>query len=170
MYVNVRAMIERVVNGELQLYLQIRDKPNQPKAWELPGGQLEEYESMIDGLKREVREETGLELTRIAGKDTYLQVRTNTGLLEGIQPFAVYQTLEGPIDSMGVYFRCEAKGTALQSGDQARDGRWIPVKELKQMAEQDSESFSWIDSVGIQLYLQSEDVKPVQQLEKGDLR
>jgi hypothetical protein len=71
---------------------------------------------------------------------------------------------------MGVYFRCEAKGTALQSGDQARDGRWIPVKELKQMAEQDSESFSWIDSVGIQLYLQSEDVKPVQQLEKGDLR
>ncbi|TKJ93358.1 phosphohydrolase [Paenibacillus sp. CFBP13512] len=155
MYVNVRAIIEKAVNGESQLYLQIRDKPGQPKVWELPGGQLEEYESMIDGLIREIKEESGLKLTQIEGEKDYLKVRTDTGVVEIIQPFAVYQTTEGPIDSMGVYFRCTAEGVALKSGDQAKDGRWITISELSKLVENNLESFSWVDIAGIRLYLES---------------
>ncbi|GJM73137.1 DNA mismatch repair protein MutT [Paenibacillus macerans] len=156
MYVNVRAIIERRIQGELHLYLQVRNKPDQPKALELPGGQLEEYESMIEGLKREVREETGLKLVRIEGMDTYVEVESRTGRVEAIRPFAVYQTLAGPIDSMGVYFRCEAEGMPLRTGDETLDGQWMPIHALRQLAEKEPEAFSWIDAVGIRLYFQSD--------------
>jgi len=40
--------------------------------WELPGGGLNFGESFKDALKREVKEETGLEVTWVAEKPTYL--------------------------------------------------------------------------------------------------
>ncbi|MDE2853804.1 MAG: NUDIX hydrolase [Chloroflexota bacterium] len=43
------------------------------RGWELPGGQIESGESLLDGLKREVREECGIDID--IGR--LLQVRSN---------------------------------------------------------------------------------------------
>lgn len=39
------------------------DDPNQPGKWEVPGGRMEFGEEVDDHLRREVREEVGLEVT-----------------------------------------------------------------------------------------------------------
>jgi len=46
--------------GEVLLVKRGEDNPHKPGAWEIPGGRLELGESPFEGLKREVTEETGL--------------------------------------------------------------------------------------------------------------
>jgi 8-oxo-dGTP pyrophosphatase MutT (NUDIX family) len=66
--------------------------------WELPGGVLELGETIHDGLRREVREETGL----------------------GIEPIAVtgvYKNMTRAI--IALVFRCKIAGGALATNDEA---------------------------------------------------
>lgn len=71
MYVNARAIIERETTAGLEIVLQIRNKPQyDERSLELPGGRLEEYESFLDALTREVHEETGLAVTYIEEVET----------------------------------------------------------------------------------------------------
>lgn len=118
MYVNARAIIERQTDGDLEILIQTRNKPYETgKCLELPGGCVEEYESMIAALRREVWEETGLELSEIEGLSTKIDTQAEETNVECFQAFSVYQTTTGPVDSMGVYFRCKATGELLDRGD-----------------------------------------------------
>jgi 8-oxo-dGTP pyrophosphatase MutT (NUDIX family) len=77
--------------------------------WEPPGGILELSESIPDGLRREVREETGLQI----------QLETLTG---------VYKNL--PRGIVALVFRCRAAGGALTPTDEADDFRWLHRSQL----------------------------------------
>lgn len=63
--VGVKVLI-RNSNGE---YLFVRREPSfktGPQKWDIPGGRIEPDEPLIEGLRREVKEETALELTSIS--------------------------------------------------------------------------------------------------------
>jgi 8-oxo-dGTP diphosphatase len=77
--------------------------------WEPPGGALELGESIHDGLRREVREETGLDVEPIA--------------LTG-----VYKNMSRAI--VNLVFRCKIAGGALAVNDEASDFRWAAESEV----------------------------------------
>ncbi|MBB2742898.1 UNVERIFIED_ORG: ADP-ribose pyrophosphatase YjhB (NUDIX family) [Microbispora rosea subsp. rosea] len=96
------------------LLIQRRDNGH----WEAPGGVLELDEDIESGLKREVREETGLEVEPIA--------------LTG-----VYKNMTRGI--VALVFRCRAVGGQLSETDESRAFRWLRADEVKALA---SEAFA----------------------------
>jgi 8-oxo-dGTP pyrophosphatase MutT (NUDIX family) len=159
-YVNARAVIERTASdGAIELLLQTRDKPGQRRQLELPGGQVEPFESLLDSLRREVREETGLHVVEIEGRDARVVASGEQAEVECVRPFAVYQTLAGPVDSMGVYFRCTAEGELRPQKGESVGGGWFAVDSIRLMIESDPEQFSWVDRAGLLYYLSTPAVR-----------
>ncbi|HEY9290229.1 MAG TPA: NUDIX hydrolase [Microlunatus sp.] len=157
MYVNARAIIERrpASDGGPEVLLQTRDKPGQRRQLELPGGQVELFEPLLDALRREVKEETGLEVAAVEGADTRLVASGEQATVECLRPFAVYQTVQGPVDSMGVYFRCTAYGELRPQRGESGGAGWVPIDRISSMIARDPEQFSWVDRAGLLQYLAS---------------
>lgn len=92
-------------------------------AWEPPGGVLELGEAISDGLRREVREETGLDIEpeRLTG---------------------VYKNMTRGI--VALVFRCVISGGQLASNGEAEAFRWLSQAELDQLTRerQISEAFA----------------------------
>jgi len=95
-----------IVNDEGRaLIIQRRDNGH----WEPPGGILEHGETIEDGLRREVYEETGL--------------RVKPGHLTG-----VYQNMRRNI--VALVFRCEVVGGQLTENDEAAAFAWVTTSEI----------------------------------------
>jgi 8-oxo-dGTP pyrophosphatase MutT (NUDIX family) len=154
MYVNARAIIERETAAGTEIVVQTRNKPHEGgTSIELPGGRVEEFESLVGALRREVREETGLVVTHVEGLRTKVDMEAGDTNVECLRPYAVYQTIRGPVDSMGVYFRCRAEGELLSVGHETEGMRWLPVRQVAAWMREDAGQFSWVDRAGLLFYL-----------------
>ncbi|MEO5937256.1 MAG: NUDIX hydrolase [Terriglobales bacterium] len=85
--------------------------------WSLPGGGLETGEQLVDGLRREVREETGLEI----------DVLGLAGVYDRIMPDAVGKT---QFHYVLVDYVCRVAGGRLRAGGDAAEVRWVDESEL----------------------------------------
>lgn len=154
-HVNVRGLIIRKSDEKTQLLIQLRKRQGEPEVYELPGGRLNEYESMPDGLRREIREETGLQVAIVQNEEKRVFTKGNGSKssfsTECIKPYAAYQTIEGPVDSFGVYFMCEAEGELLSQGDDTADIHWADAEELQRLIA--AHKFSEIDLPVVLMFL-----------------
>lgn len=91
--------------------------PPRQGEWSLPGGQLELGESLAEGVRREVREETGLEVEVGVVVDVFDRVhRDDAGRIR--YHFVI------------VDFLCHPRGGSLAAGDDAAEARWVPRGEV----------------------------------------
>ena len=82
-----------VVNdkGEILILRRSKTDPRRPLQWDLPGGMLEAAEGMIEGVEREIIEETGLKVTgtHVIYSKTEFRI-WNGGANEGSVVFLLY--------------------------------------------------------------------------------
>ena len=83
--------------------------------WEPPGGVLELGETIEDGLRREAREETGLEV-------------------EPDQLTGVYKNMKRGI--VALVFRCKITGGSLTTTDETIGYRWASQQEIPDLADE----------------------------------
>lgn len=83
--------------------------------WEPPGGVLELDEPIVDGLVREVREETGLTI--------------EPGPLTG-----VYKNMARGI--VALVFRCWAPAAAPSASAEAVEVRWLTANEIRELMDE----------------------------------
>ena len=100
-----------VVRDDRVLVVRRRDNGH----WEPPGGVLEPDEAILDGLRREVHEETGLDV----------EAETLTG---------VYKNL--PRGIVALVFRCRSVPGRLRLNDEVTDFRWATRGEVTELLDE----------------------------------
>ena len=98
-------------DGEGRLAVVRRGRPPSVGLWSIPGGRVEPGESDQDAVRREVREETGLQVDVLEAAGSVV--------LQAATPGDRYLVTD--------YVAVVAPGTStdLQAGDDADDARWV---------------------------------------------
>lgn len=138
----VGAIIERKVNGKTQILLQTRVKKDDKKysgCFEIPGGKIRAFEDVYETLRREVKEECGLDLTVVKGENKRLDFKNLQDTSSLIEPFCTTQMQEGPF--IGLIFLCEATGSPLPSTEESKDSKWVDVEEIKKIITDTPQKF-----------------------------
>jgi ADP-ribose pyrophosphatase YjhB (NUDIX family) len=105
--------VSGVISDDHGRVLLIRRRDNQH--WEPPGGVLELTETIHDGLRREIREETGLDIEPDA--------------LTG-----VYKNM--PRGIIALVFRCKITGGQLTANDEVTAFRWVSEADIYQLTSE----------------------------------
>lgn len=140
----VGAIIEKKINGEKFILVQERQKEDGGKEngmLEIPAGKIREYENIFEALRREVKEETGLTITRIDGEESSTQSNVNGNQVISFQPYCVTQNLSGAYSLILNTFICEADGVLAESTDETQNIRWEKVDLIRDILKANPESF-----------------------------
>lgn len=121
-YIAVKALIK---NKDFFLILKTMDSDqnNNLSGWETPGGRLEVGEEIIDGLKREIKEETGLSVKILF-------------------PFNAFSANIGREDSIvGINYLAEYSGGEIRiDTNEHSHYQWINISDIRKLK----------DSIGLQ--------------------
>ena len=112
----VAAIIEKIINNEKYILIQTRQKENGAETngmLEVPAGKIREYENIFEALRREVREETGLTITKILGEDKKISNLIKGNEAMSYTPYVITQNLSGAYSIILNTFLCEAEGKLL---------------------------------------------------------
>lgn len=141
LFVTVGGIVERKRNGKLEILMQKRWKERGDTSYndtlEIPSGHIKYNETVFDALRREIKEECGLEITRIK-PDINIKAKgkyDHTSLC--YVPFCVGNFLEST--RINLVFLCEGKGRLSKMTSDGKEARWVSFPELKQLVNKTPE-------------------------------
>jgi 8-oxo-dGTP diphosphatase len=116
-----------VVIHEGRALLIRRSGPPLEDQWSIPGGVLELGETLVQGVARELAEETGLEVTVLDLIEVFERIQMAPDGHES-QPEA---RARPQYHFVIVDYLCETVGTAVHAGSDAKDFAWAGEHELE---------------------------------------
>ena len=152
----VAAIIEKIVNNEKYILIQTRQKEDVAETngmLELLVGKIREYENIFEALRREVKEETGLSITKILGEDNQISNFIKGNEVISYTPYCITQNLSGAYSIILNTFLCEAKGELLTETNESQNIHWIKIKELKKIFKNYPEKIFLLHINALQKYL-----------------
>ncbi|QPV64364.1 NUDIX hydrolase [Halosimplex litoreum] len=90
--------------------------------WELPGGRLDAHEDCIDGLKREIREETGLD--PVVSEPVHSLSWRN----------------DSDNGRFAVYYRCHSTDRTVSLSDEHTDCEWVTTQTARDRLSEPQET------------------------------
>lgn len=152
----VGGIIEKTINGVEHILIQERckeDAPLERGLIEIPAGKIRQFENIFDCLKREIKEETGLEVVKIYGENDATIIESNGYKVLSYSPFACAQNIEGNYPIMVEIFICEVQGDVLSSTNETKNMRWISLSELEEFLINEEKSFYPMHIITLRKYL-----------------
>lgn len=125
--------------GEPHILMQARwkkDAPSENGLIEIPAGKIRAFESIFDALRREIKEETGLTVTKIMGEERAPIYEAGEYRVIHFTPFSCAQNVAGKYPIMVFVFLCHVEGELLPYSDEAKHYRWVSVSKLKIMLKE----------------------------------
>ncbi len=115
--------------------LQRRDKQGEAVRGrlELPMGRWRAGETAAEALRREVAEETGLEVTEILGPPPRVVEAGPAWPFEILEPAAVSVGVAGAYPALHLAFVCLAAGTPRPQPGESADPRWYSLDEVREL-------------------------------------
>jgi ADP-ribose pyrophosphatase len=148
----VGAIIERTHNGETEVLLQTRWKPQTDPIYsgtfEFPSGALGKiFENIYKTLEREVYEETGLKLKTVKGDSQTKIFSTNKDdAAFGFKSFCNVQQLKNGLPWIGFIFICEVEDTEPKAQKtEVKEIKWMKKEEVKYLFESNPEKLFTLD-------------------------
>ena len=152
----VAAIIEKITNNEKYILIQTRQKEDGAETngmLEVPAGKIREYENIFRALRREVKEETGLTITKILGEDRQISNLIGSNEVISYTPYCVTQNLSGAYSIILNTFLCEAEGELLTETNESQNIHWMKIEELKKIFKNNPEKIFLLHINALQKYL-----------------
>lgn len=153
----VGGIIEKTIDDVRYILIQERykeDAPLEEGLIEIPAGKIREFENIYDCLRREIKEETGLEVVEIYGEASSRVFESNGYRVLSYEPFANSQNIQGTYPIMVQTFICRVTGDLVDSTNETRFLRWITVKALEELIELQCSRFYPMHVNTLKKYLQ----------------
>ncbi len=150
-------IVERNNNGQTEILLQTRHKPNIDPAnsgkFELPSGLIKRFESAQIAAVRETLEETSV-LSEIMPSFLASQPESNGQIIEAYQPYICLQQLSGDRSYVALVFVSRyLEGEPKENIEENRNPHWIDVAKLTEQIKNKPETFFGLSLVALKKYL-----------------
>lgn len=152
----VAGIIEKTVKGIDYILIQERfkeDAPLEKGLIEIPSGKIREFENLYECLKREIMEETGLQVLEIEGEQDAVVFESNGYKVLNYTPFSSSQNIQGTYPIMVQTFICKVKGQALSETNETKNIRWISLNDLKKLLDENINKFYPMHVITLKKYI-----------------
>lgn len=153
------AIIEKAEDNVIYILIQERfkeDSPEEKGLIEIPAGKIRAFENIYDCLRREIKEETNLDVIEITGENEAQICECNGYKTINYTPFSSTQNLQGIYPIMVQVFICTVRGDFWTESDEAKNFRWITLKELDSMLNKDENIFYPMHIATLKKYLKTQ--------------